>query len=609
MQQVPDVYLANLCNVISFHGIWKQKTHQIAPVDSTTPDTTFHLGSLFQADGQVRVWHKPNEAMEPIVKKAPCRLWWWFRNGVECVHWHGLGPLVHMPTKLNGNRNKTLLGDHLQPFIDFSFSDNDGMFQQHNAPSHRAANVQDWFEEHSGEFQRMEWPARSPDVNPIEHLWDVVERAIRTQDPALRNTRELWAAIRTAWLNISPEGLPSTCGKPSATFVRLCITGGLMTSLAGLSSMKCRHIGAVGTGKRSVPVLGSRPVEGDGLPHVITTIVVKALNCVPTSRRCSVLRLALEVPSPALSLFGGTSECPTGSTGVNVDMFSWFVGNPHQDQPEFNPRPGHYGFSHVGIVPDDVVGRWISRGPPVSPALALWRCSILTSITSSALKTSMLRAAQISSYFHLRGNHTYNCKTTAKTMVSSNTGTNRTGVLAVVDIGDSLLIGLKCQQMCADLNGRGKFDVKSWGSAVAARGQRRCPLDDWDVQQQAAACPRATRPSSVTLVAGPASLLLHFLLLGGRVCRGRAPKRAAASECGRPYKVRPRVCRGRPHLSSLGDNCWRGHGGVVVRLPASHLGEAGSIPGGVTPGFSLVGIAPDCASGRLVFSAISRRPP
>ncbi|KAJ8866671.1 hypothetical protein PR048_032532 [Dryococelus australis] len=41
---------------------------------------------------------------------------------------------------------------------------------------------------------------------------------------------------------------------------------------------------------------------------------------------------------------------------------------------------------------------------------------------------------------------------TNRTMMSSNTDTNRTGVLAVVDTGDSLLICLKCQEMCADLN-------------------------------------------------------------------------------------------------------------------------------------------------------------
>ncbi|KAJ8878874.1 hypothetical protein PR048_019473 [Dryococelus australis] len=41
-----------------------------------------------------------------------------------------------------------------------------------------------------------------------------------------------------------------------------------------------------------------------------------------------------------------------------------------------------------------------------------------------------------------------------------------------------------------------------------------------------------------------------------------------------------------------------GRGGVVVRLLASHLGETGSIPGGVAAGFSHVGIVPDDAAGR-----------
>ncbi|KAJ8870266.1 hypothetical protein PR048_029287 [Dryococelus australis] len=50
----------------------------------------------------------------------------------------------------------------------------------------------------------------------------------------------------------------------------------------------------------------------------------------------------------------------------------------------------------------------------------------------------------------------------------------------------------------------------------------------------------------------------------------------------------------------------RGRGGVVVRLVASHLGEPGYIPGVFDPGSSRVGIAPDDATGRWVFSGISR---
>ncbi|KAJ8880845.1 hypothetical protein PR048_017317 [Dryococelus australis] len=49
-----------------------------------------------------------------------------------------------------------------------------------------------------------------------------------------------------------------------------------------------------------------------------------------------------------------------------------------------------------------------------------------------------------------------------------------------------------------------------------------------------------------------------------------------------------------------------GRGGVVVRIIASHLGELCSIPGGVAPGYSHAGSVPDGASGRWVFSGISR---
>ncbi|KAJ8875460.1 hypothetical protein PR048_023355 [Dryococelus australis] len=46
-------------------------------------------------------------------------------------------------------------------------------------------------------------------------------------------------------------------------------------------------------------------------------------------------------------------------------------------------------------------------------------------------------------------------------------------------------------------------------------------------------------------------------------------------------------------------------GFVVIRLLASHLGEPGSIPGGVAPRFSYVGIVSVDVAVRLIFSGIS----
>ncbi|KAJ8887533.1 hypothetical protein PR048_013749 [Dryococelus australis] len=58
-------------------------------------------------------------------------------------------------------------------------------------------------------------------------------------------------------------------------------------------------------------------------------------------------------------------------------------------------------------------------------------------------------------------------------------------------------------------------------------------------------------------------------------------------------------------LTSTSVDIW-GRSCVVVRLLASYQGEPGSVPGEVTPEFWHVGIMPDDAAGRRVFSGISR---
>ncbi|KAJ8868913.1 hypothetical protein PR048_030454 [Dryococelus australis] len=69
-----------------------------------------------------------------------------------------------------------------------------------------------------------------------------------------------------------------------------------------------------------------------------------------------------------------------------------------------------------------------------------------------------------------------------------------------------------------------------------------------------------------------------------------------------------RHCLHKDAVKVLGQRICGGHGGLVVSLLASHVGEPGSIPDGVTPGFSPVGIVPGDATGRRVFSGTSRFP-
>ncbi|GBN76007.1 Transposable element Tc1 transposase [Araneus ventricosus] len=55
------------------------------------------------------------------------------------------------------------------------------LLQDDNARPHRARIVDDYLQQET--IQRLEWPARSPDLNPIEYVWDALGRRIAALNP------------------------------------------------------------------------------------------------------------------------------------------------------------------------------------------------------------------------------------------------------------------------------------------------------------------------------------------------------------------------------------------------------------------------------------------
>lgn len=90
------------------------------------------------------------------------------------------------------------------------------VFQQDNAPAHRAQVTQAFLQQNN--VQMMDWPALSPDLNPIEQLWAFLKRRINEQPNRPHNAvalrREIqrqWNQVPQAFLDRLVNSMPNRC--------------------------------------------------------------------------------------------------------------------------------------------------------------------------------------------------------------------------------------------------------------------------------------------------------------------------------------------------------------------------------------------------------------
>lgn len=111
-----------------------------------------------------------------------------------CFSWKGVGKIVKIDGKMTGESYVNILQQNLGPSVK-KMKLGRYVFQQDNDPKHTCKVAKAYFEKKG--FEMLDWPPQSPDLNPIEHLWMILDDNIPIH--TRRNIPEFWEGVKQAW--------------------------------------------------------------------------------------------------------------------------------------------------------------------------------------------------------------------------------------------------------------------------------------------------------------------------------------------------------------------------------------------------------------------------
>ncbi|GFS47712.1 transposable element Tc1 transposase [Trichonephila clavipes] len=100
------------------------------------------------------------------------------------------------------------------------------VFMDDNATCHRTLAVQDCID--SEGIQRIVWPARSPDLNPIENVWDALRRQVAGRNYPPTNKNTLIRALTEEWDKLPQQLLDNVVQMWQLYFILLGLMSRLM---------------------------------------------------------------------------------------------------------------------------------------------------------------------------------------------------------------------------------------------------------------------------------------------------------------------------------------------------------------------------------------------